>query len=83
MRGLAWIVTLLAALLISGCSREDADDAQEHEEESAKPTQGSGLPQDNVFSDQVKTLEKAKGVQQTLDDATAKQREEIERQEQR
>ena len=67
---------LLAVLLATaGCSREEQD--------SETMTEHSRLPEDNVFSDQVKTLERAEGVQQTLDDAAATQREEIERQEQR
>ena len=67
---------LLAVLMATaGCSRE--------EQESESTADHSRLPEDNVFSDQVKTLERAEGVQQTLDDAAATQREEIERQEQR
>lgn len=73
-------VILAALLALTGCSREEQD-AQEHASDT--PAEHGQLPEDNVFSDQVKALEKAEGVQQTLDDATAKQREEIERQEQR
>jgi hypothetical protein len=74
------IISLVVPLAIVGCSQE-GQDAQEQSRDMA--TVGSGVPEDNVFSDQVKALEKAEGVQQTLDDAAAAQREEIERQEQR
>lgn len=76
-----WTVAVsitLAAML--GCSREGSDPRESASDTTAKHGQ---LPEDNVFSDQVKALDKAEGVQQTLDDAAAKQREEIERQEQR
>ncbi len=68
-----YIVLLTAAVLV-GCSREDAESSS---------AAGKGLPEDNVFSDQVQTLDKARDVQNTLDDATAKQREAIQQQEQR
>lgn len=61
----------LMALTISACSPDEP--AQER---------NGALPEDNVFSDQVKTLQRAKDVQQTLDAAVARQRDEIERQEQ-
>ncbi|MBI5461756.1 MAG: lipoprotein [Gammaproteobacteria bacterium] len=71
------LMVLVAVLAVAGCSREE-------QEQDAHTTADRGqLPADNVFSDQVKTLDKAEGVQQTLDAAAAKQREEIERQEQR
>jgi hypothetical protein len=57
-------------LTLSACSPD----------EPAQERQGA-LPEDNVFSDQVKTLQRAKDVQQTLDAAVARQRDEIERQE--
>lgn len=59
------------ALTISACSPDEP--VQERD---------GALPEDNVFSDQVKTLQRAKDVQQTLDAAVARQRDEIERQEQ-
>lgn len=81
MRKQSWlIISLVVPLAIAGCSQE-GQDAQEQMRDTAAV--GSGVPEDNVFSDQVKTLQKAEGVQQTLDDAAATQREEIERQEQR
>ena len=81
MRKQSWlIISLIVPLAIVGYSRE-GQDAQEQGHDSAAVS--SGVPEDNVFSDQVKALEKAEGVQQTLDDAAAAQREEIERQEQR
>jgi len=81
MRKQSWlIISLIVPLAIAGCSREEQG-AQEQMRDTA--AMGSGVPEDNVFRDQVKALEKAEGVQQTLDDAAAAQREEIERQEQR
>ncbi len=63
-----WLSALMLVALLGGCSKQD--------DESTTATQQQGsLPDDNVFSDQVKALEKAKGVQQTLDAAAAKQRE--------
>lgn len=59
------------ALTISACSPDEP--AQER---------NGALPEDNVYSDQVKTLQRAKDVQQTLDAAVARQRDDIERQEQ-
>jgi hypothetical protein len=59
----------LTALMISACSPDEP--AQER---------NGALPEDNVFSDQVKTLQRAKDVQQTLDAGVARQRDEIERQ---
>lgn len=62
----------LMALMLSACSPD----------EPAQERNGS-LPEDNVFSDQVKTLQRAKDVQQTLDAAAARQQEAIEQQERR
>ncbi len=65
------LLATLMALTISACSPDE-------------PTQerNGALPEDNVFSDQVKTLQRAKDVQQTLDAAAARQQDAIERQEQ-
>ncbi len=71
------LIGILAVLAAAGCSRE------EQQQDTQSTAQRGQLPEDNVFSDQVKALDKAEGVQQTLDAAAAKQREEIERQEQR
>lgn len=68
---------LLAALLataLAGCSREDATDSG-----AAAPS--AGVPADNVFSDQVQALDKAKGVQQAIDTGAVRTREAVERQE--
>lgn len=65
-----WLSAVLLVMGVSGCSREEP--AQE---------QTGSLPEDNVFSDQVKALEKAEGVQQTLDEAATRTRESVERQE--
>jgi outer membrane biogenesis lipoprotein LolB len=64
------LLAALMALMISACSPDEP--AQE---------KNGALPEDNVFSDQVKTLQRAKDVQQTLDAGVARQRDEIERQE--
>jgi hypothetical protein len=69
-----WLSALMLVALLGGCSKQDDDT-------SSVPQQQGRLPDDNVFSDQVKALEKAEGVQQTLDAAAAKQREDIEKQE--
>jgi hypothetical protein len=63
-----WLLALMLVALLGGCSKQD-------DESTTAPQQQGSLPDDNVFSDQVKALEKAKGVQQTLDAAAAKQRE--------
>ncbi len=73
MKNRFWILSVLLTAFVGGCSK------QEDEAPAAPPQQGQ-LPDDNVFSDQVKALEKAQGVQQTLDAAAAKQREDIEQQ---
>ena len=73
-----WTLAMLLALsATAGCSREEPD-VQEHADDTL--AEHSRVPEDTVFSDQVKALEKAESVQQTLDAAAAKQREEIERQ---
>lgn len=74
MKQAYWLSALMLVALLGGCSKQDDDT-------SSTPQQQGRLPDDNVFSDQVKALEKAEGVQQTLDAAAAKQREDIERQE--
>jgi len=68
------LAVFIFVALLGGCSNPDDDT-------SSAPRQQGRLPDDNVFSDQVKTLEKAEAVQQTLDAAAAKQREAIENQE--
>lgn len=68
------LAAFIIVALLGGCSEPD-------NETSSAPQQQGRLPDDNVFSDQVKTLEKAETVQQTLDAAAAKQREDIEKQE--
>lgn len=69
-----WFSALMLVVLLGGCSEQNDDTP-------SAPQQQGRLPDDNVFSDQVKALEKAEGVQQTLDAAAAKQREDIEKQE--
>lgn len=68
------LIALLAAS-VGGCSREDA------EQVSPAAERADGVPADNVFSGQVKSLDKAQDVQKTLDAATARTRESVERQE--
>lgn len=75
-----WFWVLCAVLLtLTGCSRDDST------EESAnapvtRGENGSRVPDDNIFSEQVKALEKAETVEKTMDDALAKQREALEKQ---
>lgn len=61
----------LAVLVLAGCSAQD--------EAPAEPRSGSRVSDDNVFSDQVRALEKAEDVSRTLDEAAARQREQVER----
>lgn len=75
MQACNWLVAAALAVVLGGCSREDA--VTEHSEKQRT----GGLPADNVFSDQVETLEKAQDVQNTLDDAAVRTRESVERQE--
>ena len=75
MHACNWLVVAALAAVLGGCSREDAATEQSEEQ----PT--GGLPADNVFSDQVRSLEKAQDVQTTLDNAAARTRESVERQE--
>lgn len=72
MQRASGMVVFIVALFMSGCSPQD--------DPSSSAPQGS-LPEANVFSDQVRALEKAESVQRTLDAAAAQQRESIERQE--
>lgn len=61
----------LVVLILVGCgTRDDAP---------AESQDGSRIADDNVFSDQVRTLEKAEAVGRTLEDAAARQREQVER----
>jgi hypothetical protein len=62
----------ILAVSLSACSQqnEPADNA---------PT-GSRVPDNNVFKDQVRALEKAEDVQKTLNEAAARQRDVIEEQ---
>lgn len=61
----------LAVLILAGCgTRDDAP---------AESEGGSRIADDNVFSDQVRALEKAEAVGRTLEDAAARQRGQVER----
>ncbi len=61
-----------ALLLLGGCSGQ---------EEPPPPPQGQGrVPDANVFSGQVRALERAEGVEQTIQDAAERQRQAIEAQ---
>ena len=75
MRMRGWMPVVLLAVVMNGCSRE------EPAQEQSGPEQTGELPEDNVFRDQVKTLEKAQDVQKTLDAGAARTRESVERQE--
>ncbi|MDT8386771.1 MAG: hypothetical protein RQ736_04615 [Thiogranum sp.] len=70
MYRLAGLVICIFAFALSSCSEQD--------EPTADPATSSRVPDDNVFKDQVRALEKAEDVQNTLDEAAARQREAIE-----
>ena len=75
MQACNWLVAAALAAVLAGCSREDATPEQSEEQSTGE------LPADNVFRDQVRSLEKAQDVQNTLDNAAARTRESVERQE--
>ncbi len=61
---------VICILALSSCSKQD--------EATADTATASRVPDDNVFKDQVRALEKAEDVQNTLNEAAARQREAIE-----
>lgn len=61
---------VVLAVGLTACSREEP--AQD---------QTGGLAEGSVYGDQVKALDKARDVQQTLDEAATRTRESVERQE--
>ena len=63
-------ILCVAVLLLGACG-------QSNDPEPANPT-GSRVPDDNVFKDQVRALEKAEDVQKTLDAAEAQRRQVME-----
>ncbi|WP_297527709.1 hypothetical protein [Thiohalobacter sp.] len=68
------ILVIAALLVLGGCSGQE-------EPEPTPPAQGqSRVPDSNVFSDQVRALERAEGVEQTIKDAAEQQRQAIEAQ---
>ena len=67
------MAALLMAVLLAGCSGGS-------EPEQAQKDNGSRVSDDNVFSGQVRALEKAEGVEQTLMDAERRRREQMEEQ---
>lgn len=75
MHARGWRVAVVLTAVLGGCSQDDAALNQPEEQ----PT--GALPADNVFSDQVRALDKAQGVQTTLDNAAIRTRESVERQE--
>ena len=68
------IVVLLMVGLLAGCS------GGSEEPEQAQKDDGSRVSDDNVFSSQVKVLERAEGVEQTLMDAERRRREQMQEQ---
>ncbi len=66
------VVICILAFSLTGCSEPD--------EPAANTPTSSRVPDDNVFKDQVRALEKAENVQKTLNEAAARQREVIEEQ---
>jgi hypothetical protein len=72
MYRLIGLVICIFAFSLSGCSEQD--------EPAPNTPTSSRVPDDNVFKDQVRALEKAEDVQKTLNEAAARQREVIEEQ---
>jgi len=66
---LIYLLCLMA--LVTACSAPDDQAAEEAVQGSSR------VPEDNVFSDQVRALEKAEDAKAMLDEAAAKQREQI------
>jgi ABC-type uncharacterized transport system auxiliary subunit len=69
---LVGLVICLLAFSLIGCSEQN--------EPAANAPTSSRVPDDNVFKDQVRALEKAENAQKTLNEAAARQREAIEEQ---
>ena len=67
------MLVLVVVVLLAGCSGGS-------EPEQTRKDNGSRVSDDNVFSSQVKALEKAEGVEQTLMDAERRRREQMEEQ---
>ena len=61
------------AFAVSGCGKQ--------EDPATEAAGSSRVPDDNVFKDQVRALERAEDVQNTLNEAAARQRQVIEDQE--
>ncbi|HHJ14860.1 MAG TPA: hypothetical protein ENJ79_10925 [Gammaproteobacteria bacterium] len=68
------MLVLVMVGLLAGCS------GGSEEPEQTRKDNGSRVSDDNVFSSQVKALEKAEGVEQTLMDAERRRREQMEEQ---
>ena len=66
------VTTIFLAFSLSGCSGQD--------EPPDNTSTNSRVSDDNVFKDQVRALEKAEDVQDTLNEAASRQREAIEEQ---
>jgi hypothetical protein len=71
MSGYLRLLACIAVLALAGCGKQG--------EPPPEPQGGSRIPDDNVFKDQVRALEKAEDVGKTLDAAAARQREQVER----
>lgn len=71
MPGFTRLLPCIALLALAGCGTQD--------DASTESPDGSRIPDDNVFKDQVRVLEKAEDVSGTLDAAAARQREQIDR----
>lgn len=72
MSRLAGAVVLVLAALLTACGNSEAPPAD--------PSTSSRVPEDNVFSGQVRALEKAEQVQNTINDAAARQHDRIDQQ---
>jgi len=69
MKARLGVFAVLLAIGLAGCSKQDDEAAS-----------ASGSEPDHVWKDQVRALDEAKQVEQTLMDAHQRQTEEIERQ---
>lgn len=65
-----WVAGMISLAVLGGCSKTEEE----------KTAASAPLPKDNVFSDQVQALEKAKAAEQALTDVAAKQQHAIDEQ---
>ena len=69
------LITVMLLAFLVGCGKNGGDDMKE---KAKSVTEKAKESNENVWSGQVKTLDKAKGVEKTLMDAAQQQRQAIE-----